>query len=132
VRFEAPIALEVYANGVRIGNSNRPLQLAAGRHTLELVNESLAYRATRQVTVTAGGITTHEIALPNGRLNINASPWAQVSVNGTPVGDTPLANLAVSIGTHEVTFRHPMLGEKRATAIVKADSVTLVSINMQR
>ena len=132
VRFNSPIALDVYANGTRIGNTSSPLQLSAGRHTLELINEPLSYRATQNVTVTAGRTVSRDVPLPQGRLNINALPWAHVTVDGKPVGETPLANLSMPIGPHEVTFRHPMLGEKRETAIVKVDTVTRVSVNMQR
>ena len=106
--------------------------LAAGRHSLELVNESLGFRAAQNLTIVASSTLSRTIALPQGRLNINALPWATVSVDGKPVGETPLANLALPIGPHEVTFRHPMLGEKRETTVVKAEGVTRVSVNMQR
>jgi hypothetical protein len=132
LRFSSPIALEIYTNGTRIGTTASPILLPAGRHTLELVSEPLGYRATQNVTVAAGRTVSRAITLPHGRLNINALPWATVSVDGKPVGDTPLANLPVTIGPHEVTFRHPMLGEKRETTLVKAEGVTRVSVNMQR
>jgi hypothetical protein len=132
VRITSPVALDVYANGKRIGTTGSPISLAAGRYTLELVSEPLGYRATQNVTVAAGGTVSRPINLPNGRLNINALPWATVAVDGKPIGDTPLANLAVPIGPHEVTFRHPMLGEKREMTIVKADGITRVSVNMQQ
>ena len=132
VRFSSPVVLEVHANGARLGTTANPIALAAGRHTLELINESLGYRAAQSLTIAAGSTVSRTITLPQGRLNINALPWATVSVDGKPVGETPLANLAVPIGPHEVTFRHPMLGEKRETTVVKAEGVTRVSVNMQR
>jgi hypothetical protein len=122
----------VFANGTRIGTTDGPLSLAAGRHALELVNQTLGYRGTQNITVAAGGTVSRAITLPQGRLNINADPWATVSVDGRAVGETPLANLPLQIGSHEVTFRHPVFGEKRETTIVKADGVTRVSVNMQQ
>jgi hypothetical protein len=132
VRFSSPVALDVFANGTRIGTTDGPLSLAAGRHALELVNQTLGYRGTQNITVAAGGTVSRAITLPQGRLNINADPWATVSVDGRAVGETPLANLPLQIGSHEVTFRHPVFGEKRETTIVKADGVTRVSVNMQQ
>jgi serine/threonine-protein kinase len=75
---------------------------------------------------------TLSVALPNGHLSINAQPWADVVIDGTAAGQTPLANLTLPIGSHEIVFRHPQFPEQRQTAIVKADGVTRVSANMQR
>ena len=60
------------------------------------------------------------LELPNGTVNLNASPWAEVWIDGQRVGETPIGNLSVPIGPHEVVFRHPQFGEKR-----HAISVTL-------
>ena len=43
---------------------------------------------------------------------LNAQPWADVWVDGERVGETPIGNVAVPIGPHEVVFRHPQLGEQ--------------------
>ena len=37
----------------------------------------------------------------------NAQPWADVWVNGEKQGETPIGNITVPIGTHEVVFRQP-------------------------
>ena len=37
-----------------------------------------------------------------GKLFVNASPWGQVFVDGTLVGNTPKANLAVAAGSHTI------------------------------
>ena len=52
-------------------------------------------------------------AVPSGTVNINAVPWASVYIDGKPVGDTPLAQIAVSAGTHEVIFKRPDSGSAR-------------------
>ena len=49
---------------------------------------------------------------------VNALPWAEVSIDGERVGETPIGSVQVPIGTHEVVFRHPDLGERRTTATV--------------
>jgi serine/threonine-protein kinase len=72
------------------------------------------------------------VSPPNGRLSINALPWAEVWIDGKSVGETPLANLSVPLGEHEIIFRHPQLGEQRQTALVRQNGVTRVSANLQR
>ena len=48
-------------------------------------------------------------------------------IDGKVVGDTPLANVPLALGEHEVVFRHPQLGERRQTAMVQAGVQTRVS-----
>jgi serine/threonine-protein kinase len=83
------------------------------------------------VTVKGGQMTSLNISVPNGRVSINAAPWAEVTIDGTPAGQTPLANLSLPIGTHEVVFRHPQFGERKQTITVKADGMTRVSHSFQ-
>lgn len=41
------------------------------------------------------------------RLSVNAAPWAAISLDGQPVGETPLGELRVSPGAHVVSARLP-------------------------
>ncbi len=81
----------------------------------------------RPVRVDAGAQVEVPVALPNGTINVNAQPWAQVFIDGAAVGDTPLANVALVIGDHEMVFRHPQLGERRRRVVVKAGALARVS-----
>jgi hypothetical protein len=40
-------------------------------------------------------------------VNLNASPWARIEVDGQPVGVTPLANLPLAPGPHRFRARFP-------------------------
>ena len=51
---------------------------------------------------------------------MNARPWAEVTLDGSSVGQTPLSNLLVTVGTHELVFRHPQFGERRQSVVVTA------------
>ena len=77
-------------------------------------------------------MTTLPLVVPNGTLNINATPWATVSIDGTPYGETPLGNVSIVPGEHEIVFRHPQLGERRERVVVRPESVGRVAVNMQR
>jgi hypothetical protein len=79
--------------------------------------------------VPAGKTSSASIPVPNGSLSVNALPWADVAIDGSPAGTTPLGNLAIPVGTHEVVFRHPQFGERRQTVIVKAQVPTRVSVD---
>jgi serine/threonine-protein kinase len=65
-------------------------------------------------------------------MSFNAIPWAEVWVDGRQVGETPLANVSVPIGSHEVLFRHPELGEKHVRALVTATAPAKVSVDMRQ
>ncbi len=128
VRIVSTVALQVVERGRVIGTSgDRALLLSPGTHTLELSNESLGFRTTERVRIQAGGQSDFPVVLPSGTVNVNAQPWAQVLIDGAPVGDTPLANVPLVIGDHEVLFRHPQLGERRQRVVVKAGTLTRVS-----
>jgi len=133
IRLVVPFDVEVFEGSRRLGSTATGIISApAGRHELELVNGRLGYRARQVVNVTAGQVASVSVSPPNGRLSINALPWAEVFIGGKSMGETPLANLSVPLGEHEIIFRHPQLGERRQTAVVRQGSVTRVSANLQR
>ena len=102
VSARLPFTVEIRENGNLLGTTDADrLMLAAGQHELEFVNERLGYRATRTVQVAAGRVLTVSLQLPKGVINLNASPWAEVFVDGQRVGETPIGNLELPIGPHE-------------------------------
>ena len=98
----------------------------------EFVNSAIGYRTRRVVEIKAGQITSVTMTVPNGTLNINAVPWAGVWIDGNAFGDTPLGNLSIAPGEHDIVFRHPQLGERHEKAIVRADRPTRVTVNLQQ
>jgi hypothetical protein len=105
--------------------------VAAGRHELDFVSESLGYRASRVVQVAPGKIAALALDLPQGVINLNAAPWAEVWIDGRRVGDTPIGNLSIAIGPHEVVFKHPQLGEKRHAISVSLGAPVRLSVDMK-
>jgi hypothetical protein len=103
-----------------------------GRHEFDLVNAALGFRSRRVVEITAGQTLTMAVPRPNGDVSINALPWAEVWLDGTALGQTPLGKVSVPIGEHEILFRHPNFGEQREKVIVRSDRLTLVSANFRR
>jgi hypothetical protein len=128
-----PFTVEIREKGQMLGTSETDrLMIAAGQHELELVNQPLGYRATRTITVTAGKLVTLTLEIPRGVVNLNASPWAEVFVDGQRVGETPIGNLSMPIGPHEIVFKHPQLGEKRHAVSVTAGVPVRISVEMKQ
>lgn len=132
IKIAAPIDLQVLEDGRVIGSTAGPIAINDGTHTVELVNEALGFRFKQPVHVKPGQLTTINISVPNGRVSINASPWADVWIDGAAAGQTPLANLTLPIGSHEIVFRHPQLGEQKQSVTIKADGLTRVSAVLQK
>jgi len=133
ISAKLPFTVEIHEKGRLLGTTDADrIMLAAGPHEIEFVNETLGYRARRTVQVTPGRLTSIDLELPRGVVNLNASPWAEVYIDGERVGDTPIGNLAVPIGPHEILFRHPEFGEKRHAVSVTAGVPVRISVEMKR
>lgn len=133
VSVSAPSVVEILENGRSLGTSQSGrITLPVGAHQLEIVNQALGYRITRTVQVASGANSPINLEFPKGTLALNAIPWAEVWVDGEKVGDTPIGNLPVSIGTHEVLFRNPDLGEQRITATVTLTAPTRLSVDLRK
>jgi hypothetical protein len=132
-RVSSPIELHVLEGERLLGSSqDGPIIARAGRREFDFVNSVIGYRVRREVDVRPGQITAVTISIPNGRLNINATPWASVWIDGTSYGETPLGNLSIAPGEHEIVFRHPQLGERRERTLVRPDTAARVAVNLQR
>ncbi len=128
-----PIPVEILENGDLVGSSNvARVMMASGSHVLDFVNTDVGYRARRTIDVVAGKTTRVPMELPQGALSVNAMPWAELWVDGSHVGETPLGNVPVRIGRHDIVFKHPQLGERRVQVLVRADTPARVSVDMSK
>jgi len=59
-------------------------------------------------------------------------PWADVSLDGEVLGPTPIGNILVSVGPHEVVFRHPAYGEQRRTVTVPVQGIARLSVDFTK
>lgn len=133
VAITAPLPLHVYSKGRLLGTSEaESLMLPLGTYELELVNENVGYRESRNITVQAGRRTSLRIDPPAGRLNINALPWAEVWMDNQRLGETPIGNVQAPIGTRELVFRHPEFGERRTRVLVTLKDVARVSVDLRK
>jgi hypothetical protein len=122
--------LRVLRNGEMLGSSEEGrLALPAGRQELELVNDAVGYRAVMTVQVPPGRAVPVPVELPQSVLNVNSTPSARVWVDGREIGTTPISQLALPIGQHEVRFEHPEHGERRMTVLVRVGATSQASVD---
>lgn len=133
VVITSPIELQLYEGGRLVGTSraDRVLMLG-GRHDLRLVNLPLGFETTRVVQVTPNMVTTLAVEPPNGVLHVNAVPWAEVFMDGTKIGDTPIANYPASLGSHEIVLRNPRFAERRLIVTVTLTTPARVGVDLQK
>jgi hypothetical protein len=133
VSVAAPFDMELYEQGKLLGTTGIDrIMLPAGRHDIEVVSEALGYREPHTVNVQPNKVASISITLPKGTISLNAIPWATVSIDGENAGDTPIGNLALTIGPHEVVFTNPQLGEQRRVITVTQRSPVRFSIDLTK
>jgi len=133
ISVSAPVAMQVYENKRLLGSSDMErLMVTAGKHEFEIVNEVLGYRATRTVQVPPGKVASIKLEMPKGTIALNAIPWAEVWIDGEKAGETPIGNLSVTIGPHEIVFRHPDLGEQKHAATVTLNATARLSVDLRK
>jgi len=133
ISINAPAELQIFENERLLGSSRTDrIMVAAGRHDIEFSNDALGYHSSQSIQVAPGQVAKVRPDWPQGTIAINATPWANVSLDGQELGETPVGNTTVPIGTHEVVFRHPQFGEQRITATVTASAPTRLSVDMRK
>jgi hypothetical protein len=127
----APFDVQIVEKDEVIGAGGAArIMLPAGRHDVTLVNRTIEYQETRRFDISAGKTTSIRVDPPKVSLSVNARPWADVSIDGANVGQTPIANAVVSLGPHQVVFRHPQLGERRQTVMVTAKGPNRIAVDL--
>jgi PEGA domain len=133
IAITSAVDLDVFENGVMVGSTRSPqIMMPAGQHKLRLVNEMLGYEGMQEVRVEPGKVARVGHALPESTISLNALPWAEAWIDGKSVGETPIGNLPIKLGRHEILFRHPELGEKSLSTMVKAGGATRVTTDMRK
>jgi hypothetical protein len=133
ISVSTPIEVQILENGQLLGtNRTDRIMVSAGRHDLEFANETLGFRVARTLQVPAGKVFSVSLEAPKGWIALNAIPWAEVWIDGERIGETPIGNQQLTIGSHDVVFRHPDFGEQHHTAIVTLKGATRLSVDLRK
>jgi hypothetical protein len=130
VLIDAPFEMQVLHGGRQLGMSGRRLALAPGSYDLQL--RAADYTSVKRVEVSAGRVARIEVNVPDGTVNLNAAPWAEVYLDGRSLGETPIANASVTAGTHEVIFRNPQFNELRQMVTVASGKATRLAVTLTK
>jgi eukaryotic-like serine/threonine-protein kinase len=96
-----------------IGHAPGIVDLPAGNQTLRLVNRELGLDREIRVTVIADRLVRSQATFGKAWLDIRASPWAEVKLDGKPLGTTPLPVQEVYEGHHTLDLANTELGKTK-------------------
>lgn len=126
LHVSSPIELEIVegTHALHLDDSNQVL-LPPGPHELRFENRRFGFVDIQKIDVRPGDTTSVSVQPPASKLTVTASTPAEVLVDGTLVGGTPLTNHALNLGTREVTVRNAAGAERRAMITVTVEPVRL-------
>jgi hypothetical protein len=110
--------------GIRLDESGKVL-LSPGPHDLRFENRDLGYRETRHVEVQPGQTTSLSLVTSPSTITVTASAPAIVVIDGQPVGETPLTNHPIALGTRDIVVRGADGTERRYTQKVTVTPVRI-------
>jgi len=109
----APFEITIAERGRMLRPDERnQILLPPGVHELRIANKTLAYEATWSVEVKPGEKTNLRVTPEPSTLTVTASEAAEVLLDGSRIGDTPLNAAPVPLGTHELVVKRAAGGER--------------------
>ncbi|MBI1946348.1 MAG: serine/threonine protein kinase [Deltaproteobacteria bacterium] len=123
VELRAPPAVRWADGATALGGGDRRVVLNAATRFLTAVDGK---RGVRSRVPIVKGVADYG-ALPRGRLQIRATPYADILLGSEPRGSTPYHDVEVVAGEYTVTLRNRGREERR-TVTVKPGEVTRVDV----
>jgi len=105
------IAAEIYIGGKQVGSTPTTLQLPTGNQTIEYRHGDLRAVVTHVIKAKE---TTTALVVFDAVVQLQARPWANVSIEGSPrvsLGTTPLSDVRLPVGSILV-FENPNFPSK--------------------
>ncbi len=102
----SPIELTLSENSRALKRDERGWAiLAPGPHDVHLDNASLGVHETRHVVVTPGDTTRISLAPDASTISLTTNEPADVWIDGTAFGQTPLVDQPIALGVHDIRVR---------------------------
>lgn len=119
LHVSSPIELQISEGqrAIRLDESNQVL-LPPGPHEVRLENLALGFREVRRIEVRPGDTTAVVLEPPPSTISITATETATVTIDGERIGETPLVDYPVMIGTRDVAVTGASGGVRRQTLTV--------------
>lgn len=126
VTIYAPFDVTISEGGrVLSADDRHQVMLPPGAHELRVTNRTLGYEVVRRVTVKPGEATNVQLTPAPSALTVTSTEPAEVWVDGTRLGDTPLTAAPVALGVHDIVIRRAAGGERRFTLTIGTKPYTL-------
>ena len=126
VTVYAPFDVTVSEKGrVLRADDRQQIMLPPGPHDLRVFNRALAYDVVRRVDVKPGEALNLQLTPDPTSLTVTATEAADVWVDGSRLGDTPLNAAPIPLGIHDIVVRRAAGGERRFTVTAGTKPVTL-------
>jgi hypothetical protein len=121
LHVSSPIELEI-SEGQQIIQFDARGQalLKPGAHQIRFANRALGFVEVRRVEIKPGDVTSISVEPKVSKLSVTASLPSEVFVDGDRVGETPLNDAAIRVGTRDVVVKNAS-GERRRTITVLAN-----------
>jgi len=94
------------------------IMLPPGRHDIRISNRALGFEEVRHVELKPGQKATISLSPPKSAITVTSSEAGEVWIDGTRIGDAPVTNAPVDLGTHEILVKRSAGGERRFTVTV--------------
>jgi hypothetical protein len=128
----APLVLQVREGERVIGSTDAErLVLAEGDHTLTFSSDAAGFRISQPVRIVPRQTVALTLQVPQVPVNVNATPWAEVWIDGERIGETPIANHLLTPGNHQFELRHSQLGTKRVNMFISLNRINRVTVDMR-
>jgi PEGA domain len=126
VKVFAPFEVTI-SEGTRVFRleEGNQIMVPAGRHQLKVTNRALGYESIHRVEVKPGETASISVPPPASSMMVTASAPAEVWVDGALAGPTPVFDLPVTLGTHEVVLRRAGEEDRRFVVTVTMKPFTL-------
>jgi archaellum component FlaF (FlaF/FlaG flagellin family) len=109
--------------GLRLDDRNA-VMLPPGPHELRFENKDLGFDETRKVEIEPGKTASLNLTPGGSTLSVTSNVPAEVLVDGKHVGETPLSDYPISLGTRDILVKSAS-AEKRFLQTVTTKAVKL-------
>jgi len=109
---------------LRVDERNQ-VMMSPGRHEIRVTNRALDYESVYPVDIKSGETARVTVNAPPTPVTVTANEAAEVWLDGAKIGDVPVNEMPVALGTHEVVVKRAAGGERRQTITVTTKPITL-------
>jgi hypothetical protein len=111
------VTISERGTALRLDDRNQ-IMLTPGVHTLQFENKALGYRQVHQVDVKPGATSSVAIVPPLSSITITSTVPAEVLIDGERVGEAPITDRPIAIGTRDIVVRSAPGTERKLSVTV--------------